>query len=66
MSEQKTYHFETLQLHAGQQTPDPATGSRCVPIYQTAAYVFANAAQAEARFGLSEPGNIYRDRKSVV
>ncbi len=59
MSEQKTYRFETLQLHAGQQTPDLATGSRCVPIYQTAAYVFANAAQAEARFGLSEPGNIY-------
>ena len=59
MSEQKNYRFETLQLHAGQEQPDPATGSRCVPIYQTAAYVFENAAQAEARFALAEPGNIY-------
>lgn len=52
-------HFETLQLHAGQETPDPATGARCVPIYQTASYVFDDCAQARARFDLSEPGNIY-------
>ena len=51
-------HFETLQLHAGQETTD-ATGARCVPIYQTAAYVFDNAAHAAARFDMSEPGNIY-------
>lgn len=59
MSEQKNYRFETLQLHAGQESPDPATGARCVPVYQTAAYVFENTAQAEARFALAEPGNIY-------
>lgn len=52
-------HFETLQLHAGQENPDKATGARAVPIYQTAAYVFDNAAHAAARFDLSEPGNIY-------
>lgn len=51
--------FETLQLHAGQETPDPATGARAVPIYQTAAYVFNNAQHAVDRFNLSEPGNIY-------
>ena len=51
--------FETLQLHAGQERPDPATGARAVPIYQTAAYVFDNADQAAARFDLAEPGNIY-------
>ena len=51
--------FETLQLHAGQEEPDSATDARCVPIYQTSSYVFANSAQAEARFGLSEGGNIY-------
>lgn len=51
--------FETLQLHAGQERPDPATGARAVPIYQTAAYVFDSADQAAARFGLAEPGNIY-------
>ena len=59
MSEQKNYRFETLQLHAGQESPDPATGARCVPVYQTAAYVFENTAQAAARFALAEPGNIY-------
>lgn len=59
MSEQKNYRFETLQLHAGQESPDPATGARCVPVYQTAAYVFEDTAQAEARFALAEPGNIY-------
>lgn len=51
--------FETLQLHAGQEQPDPATGARAVPIYQTTSYVFDSCAQATARFDLSEPGNIY-------
>lgn len=51
--------FETVQLHAGQERPDSATGARCVPIYQTSSYVFADSAQAEARFNLSESGNIY-------
>lgn len=54
----KEYAFETLQLHAG-QTVDPTTGSRAVPIYQTAAYVFDNIEHAEARFNLSNAGNIY-------
>lgn len=53
------YRFETLQLHAGQETPDPATGSRAVPIYQTTSYVFDNCAQAEDRFNLRVGGNIY-------
>ncbi len=53
------YHFETLQLHVGQEQADPATDSRAVPIYQTAAYVFHNAAHAAARFGLADAGNIY-------
>lgn len=53
------YHFETLQVHAGQEEPDPATGARVTPIYQTAAYVFKDAAQAAGRFGLTDPGNIY-------
>lgn len=53
------YRFETLQLHTGQEQPDPATGARAVPIYQTAAYVFENCAQAAARFDLSDAGNIY-------
>lgn len=52
-------HFETLQVHAGQETPDPATGARAVPIYQTAAYVFNNSAHAADRFALRDPGNIY-------
>lgn len=51
--------FETIQLHAGQEKPDSATGARAVPIYQTSSYVFDNCAQASARFDLSEPGNIY-------
>lgn len=51
--------FETLQLHVGQEKPDPATGARAVPIYQTTSYVFDDCAQARARFDLSEPGNIY-------
>ncbi|MDI9487492.1 MAG: O-acetylhomoserine aminocarboxypropyltransferase/cysteine synthase [Bacillota bacterium] len=53
------YRFETLQLHAGQETPDSATDARAVPIYATTSYVFKDAAQAAARFGLAEPGNIY-------
>ena len=53
------YKFETLQLHVGQEQPDPATDSRAVPIYQTTSYVFRNCAHAAARFGLSDPGNIY-------
>ena len=53
------YKFETLQIHAGQETPDPATDSRAVPIYQTVAYVFKDFDNAEARFGLSDAGNIY-------
>ena len=52
-------HFETLQLHVGQEQADPATDSRAVPIYQTTSYVFHNSAHAEARFGLQDPGNIY-------
>ena len=59
MAQNPAYHFETLQLHAGQENPDPATGARAVPIYQTAAYVFPDAAHAAARFALEEPGNIY-------
>lgn len=53
------YKFETLQLHVGQEQPDPATDSRAVPIYQTASYVFKNSAHAAARFGLADAGNIY-------
>lgn len=53
------YKFETLQIHAGQETPDSATGARAVPIYATTSYVFENCAQAAARFGLSDAGNIY-------
>lgn len=59
MSENKKYKFETLQLHVGQETPDPATDARAVPIYLTTSYVFKDSAQAAGRFGLSEPGNIY-------
>lgn len=55
----RNYKFETLQLHAGQEQPDSATGARAVPIYQTTSYVFDNSAHAAARFGLSDPGNIY-------
>ena len=53
------YRFETLQLHVGQEQPDPATDSRAVPIYQTSSYVFKNSAHAAARFGLADAGNIY-------
>lgn len=52
-------HFETLQLHVGQEQPDPATDARAVPIYQTTSYVFRNSAHAAARFGLQDAGNIY-------
>ncbi len=53
------YRFETLQLHVGQEQPDPATDARAVPIYQTTSYVFRNSAHAAARFGLADAGNIY-------
>jgi len=59
MANEKKLKFETLQLHVGQEKPDSATDARSVPIYQTTSYVFANSAQAEARFNLSEGGNIY-------
>ncbi|MBQ7893200.1 MAG: O-acetylhomoserine aminocarboxypropyltransferase/cysteine synthase [Alistipes sp.] len=52
-------HFETLQLHVGQERPDPVTDARAVPIYQTTSYVFRDSAHAAARFGLQDPGNIY-------
>lgn len=55
----KKLHFETLQLHVGQEQPDPATDARAVPIYQTTSYVFADSAHAATRFDLKEPGNIY-------
>lgn len=53
------YKFETLQLHVGQEQPDPATDARAVPIYQTTSYVFRNCDHAAARFGLADAGNIY-------
>lgn len=53
------YKFETLQLHVGQENPDPATDSRAVPIYATTSYVFHDCAHAAARFGLADAGNIY-------
>ncbi|CAI3226845.1 O-acetylhomoserine aminocarboxypropyltransferase/cysteine synthase family protein [Desulfovibrio legallii] len=53
------WHFETLQVHAGQEQPDPATGARAVPVYQTTSYVFDDCDQAEARFNLTQEGNIY-------
>lgn len=58
-SEKRTFHFETMQLHAGQEEPDPASGARAVPIYATTSYVFEDCAHAAARFALEEPGNIY-------
>lgn len=57
--DKKKYRFETIQLHAGQETPDPATDARAVPIYQTTSYVFRNSQNAADRFALKEPGNIY-------
>jgi len=53
------YRFETLQLHVGQENPDPASDARAVPIYQTTSYVFRNSDHAAARFGLADAGNIY-------
>ena len=53
------YKFETLQLHVGQEAPDPATDARAVPIYQTTSYVFRNSQHAADRFGLADAGNIY-------
>ena len=53
------YKFETLQIHVGQESPDPATDARAVPIYATTSYVFKDSAQAAGRFGLTEGGNIY-------
>jgi len=55
----KNYKFETLQLHVGQEVPDPTTDARAVPIYATTSYVFRDSAQAAGRFALSEGGNIY-------
>ena len=57
--EERKLKFETLQLHVGQEKPDPATDARAVPIYQTTSYVFKNSAHAAARFGLADAGNIY-------
>lgn len=55
----RNYRFETLQLHVGQENPDPATDARAVPIYQTTSYVFRNSRHAADRFALRDPGNIY-------
>ncbi|MDR1506185.1 MAG: aminotransferase class I/II-fold pyridoxal phosphate-dependent enzyme, partial [Treponema sp.] len=55
----ENYKFETLQVHVGQERPDPATDARAVPIYQTSSYVFKDSAQAAGRFALTETGNIY-------
>ena len=55
----RKFKFETLQLHVGQENPDPASDARAVPIYQTTSYVFKNSAHAAARFGLADAGNIY-------
>ncbi|ADV44958.1 O-acetylhomoserine aminocarboxypropyltransferase/cysteine synthase family protein [Bacteroides helcogenes] len=57
--EAKKLHFETLQIHVGQEQPDPATDARAVPIYQTTSYVFRNSQHAADRFGLRDAGNIY-------
>lgn len=56
---ERNFKFETLQLHVGQENPDPVTDARAVPIYQTSSYVFRNSDHAAARFGLEEAGNIY-------
>ena len=57
--DQRNFKFETLQLHVGQEQADPTTDARAVPIYQTSSYVFRNCDHADARFGLSDAGNIY-------
>ena len=56
---ERHFKFETLQLHVGQEQPDPVTDARAVPIYQTSSYVFRNCEHAAARFGLTDAGNIY-------
>ena len=56
---ERHFKFETLQLHVGQEQPDPVTDARAVPIYQTSSYVFKNCEHAAARFGLTDAGNIY-------
>ena len=56
---ERNLKFETLQLHVGQENPDPATGARAVPIYQTSSFVFHNSQHAADRFGLKDAGNIY-------
>ena len=56
---ERNFKFETLQLHVGQESPDPVTDARAVPIYQTSSYVFRNSDHAAARFGLADAGNIY-------
>ena len=56
---ERNFKFETLQLHVGQEHPDPVTGARAVPIYQTSSYVFDNCEHAADRFGLRDAGNIY-------
>ena len=56
---ERNLHFETLQLHVGQESPDPATDARAVPIYQTTSYVFRDSEHAAARFNLTDAGNIY-------
>jgi O-acetylhomoserine (thiol)-lyase len=58
MTDQQFTGFDTLALHGG-QIPDPATGARAAPIYQTTSYVFRDTEHAQARFALQEPGNIY-------
>ena len=55
----RKFKFETLQLHVGQEQPDPVTDARAVPIYQTSSYVFRNSQHAADRFGLRDAGNIY-------
>lgn len=57
--ENRNFKFETLQLHVGQENPDPVTDARAVPIYQTSSYVFRNSEHAAARFNLTDAGNIY-------
>ena len=59
MAKERELKFETLQLHVGQEQPDPVTGSRAVPIYQTMAYVFNNAQHAADRFALKDAGFVY-------
>lgn len=59
MANNNNYKFETLQLHVGQEQPDPASDARAVPIYATTSYVFHNSQHAADRFGLADPGNIY-------